>query len=85
MLAWSIRVGGRTYIVAVWVLDEGKRIISNLVNELDALMIRRVINAALQDAASVAVSRDLDTVSSYSIINELYTTITCSVKMAEDD
>jgi hypothetical protein len=66
------QVGGRTsYVVAVRILHEGKRIISDLVDELDALMIRSMVNAALQHTASVTVSCDLDTVSGNSIVNEL--------------
>jgi hypothetical protein len=41
------------------------------VDELDALMIRRMVDAPLQNATSVAVSRNLDTISGYGIVNEL--------------
>ena len=61
----------RTHIVTVRILDKGECVIGDLVNELHALMIGRVINATLQDAASVSVSGDFDTVGSNGIVDEL--------------
>ena len=61
----------RTHIVTVRILDEGERVKGDLVNELHALMIGRVVNATLQDAASVSVSGDFDTVGSNGIVDEL--------------
>ena len=59
------------YIVAIWILDEGQHIIGDLIDELDTLMFRRMVDAPLQNATSVAVRRYLDAVSSHGIINEL--------------
>jgi len=61
----------RTHIVTVRILDEGEGIEGDLVNELHALMIGRMVNTTLQDAASVSVSGDFDTVGSNSIVDEL--------------
>jgi len=61
----------RTHIVTVRILDEGECVKGDLVNELHALMIGRVVNATLQDAASVSVSGDFDTVGSNGIVDEL--------------
>ena len=61
----------KTHVVTVRILDEGECVIGNLVNELHALMIGRMVNTTLQDAASVSVSGDLDTVGSDSIVDEL--------------
>jgi hypothetical protein len=59
------------YIVAIWILDEGQRIIGDLIDKLDALMFRRMVDAPLQNATSMAVCRYLNAVSSHGIINEL--------------
>lgn len=60
-----------THIVTVRILNEGEGIEGDLVNELHALMIGRMVNATLQDAASVSVSGDFDTVGSNGIVDEL--------------
>ena len=52
------------YIVAIWILDEGQCIIGDLIDELNALMFRRMVDAPLQNATSVAVRRYLDAVTS---------------------
>jgi len=61
----------RTHVVTVRILDESKCIVGDLVNELHALMIGRMVNTTLQDAASVSVSGDFDTVGSNGIVDEL--------------
>lgn len=61
----------RTHIVTVRILNEGEGIVCDLINELHALMIRRMINTTLQDAASVSVSGDFNTVSGDGIVDEL--------------
>ena len=61
----------RTHIVTVRILDEGEGVKGDLVNKLHALMIGGVVNTALQDAASVSVSGDFDTVGSNGIVDEL--------------
>ena len=61
----------RTHVVTVRILNEGERIEGDLVNELHALMIGRMINTTLQDAASVSVSGDFNTVSGDGIVDEL--------------
>jgi hypothetical protein len=58
-------------IVAVWVLDKCQRVVGDLVDELDALGLRGMINATLKDTASMAVGRDFDAISSNGIIDEL--------------
>lgn len=60
-----------TYVVAVWILDEGQRIVGDLIDELDALMVRRMVDAPLQNTTSMAMSRHLDTVGCHSVVNEL--------------
>ena len=61
----------RTHVVTIRILNEGERVEGDLVNELHALMIGRMINTTLQDAASVSVSGDFDTVGSNGIVDEL--------------
>ena len=61
----------RTHVVTVRILNEGEGVVGDLVDELHALMIGRVVNTTLQDAASVSVSGDFDTIGSHSIIDEL--------------
>ena len=60
-----------TYVVAVWILDEGQRIVGDLIDELDALMVRRMVDAPLQNTTSMAMSCHLNTVGCHSVINEL--------------
>ena len=60
-----------TYIVAVRVLYESESIVSDLVDELDFLVIRCVINTALENTAAMTVSGNFNTVGSNRIINEL--------------
>ena len=59
-------------VVAVRVLDEGEGVVRDLVDELDALRFGRVVDAALEDAAAVAVRRDLDAVRGDGVVDELY-------------
>ena len=62
---------GETYIVAIWILNKCQGVIGNLRDELEALRLGRVVDASLQDAASVPVGRDLDAVSGHCVINKL--------------
>ena len=61
----------RTHVVTVRILNEGECVIGDLVNELHALMIGSVVDTTLQDAASVSVSGDFDTVGSNGVVDEL--------------
>jgi len=61
----------RTHVVTVRILDECERVEGDLVDELHALMIGCVVNTSLQDATSVSVSGDFDTVGSNGIVDEL--------------
>lgn len=61
----------KTYVVAVRVLHEREGIVRNLLDQLDTLAIRRVINATLEHAASVTVSRDLDAVLRDRVVDKL--------------
>jgi len=58
-------------VVAVWILNEGKRVVRNFVDELDSLHLRGVINAPLQNAATMTMSSDLDTICCNGVVNEL--------------
>lgn len=60
-----------TYVVAIWVLNQSQRIVRDFIHELHALLVRRMVDAPLQDTAPVTVGRDLDAVGSYSIVDEL--------------
>ena len=62
---------GATHIVAIWILDKRQGVVRDLADELHALRLGRVVDAALQDAAAVAMSRDLDAVGRDGIVNEL--------------
>ena len=66
------------HVVTVRILDEGERIIGYLVHELHALMIGCMINTTLQDAASVSVSGNLDTVGGNGVVDELQVGQCCS-------
>ena len=59
------------HVVSVGVLNERQCIVSDLIDELDTLRLRSVIHTALEDTASVAMSGDLDTVGSNSVVDEL--------------
>lgn len=62
---------GGTNIVAVRVLNERQRIVGDFIHELDTLVVRSMIDAALQDTAPMAVGSDLDAVGCHCIVNEL--------------
>ena len=61
----------KAYVVSVGILNESQSIESNLVDELDALIFRRVVDAPLQDTATMAVSGYLHAISGDSVINKL--------------
>lgn len=61
----------RAYVVTVGVLHQGQSIEGNLVDELDALIIRSVVDASLKNTASMTVSSHFNTVSRNSIVDEL--------------
>ena len=60
-----------TYVVAVRVLDKRERVVCDLVDKLHALVLRRMVNAALKDTAAVTVRRDLDAVRRDGVVDEL--------------
>jgi hypothetical protein len=60
-----------TYVVAIGVLNESKRVVRDLPDELDALRIRSVVDAALKDAATVSVGGDFDAVIRDGVVDEL--------------
>lgn len=68
----------RTHVVTVRILNEGECIVGDLVDELHALMIGRVVNTTLQDAASVSVSGNFDAISSNGVVDELRVDQCCS-------
>lgn len=59
------------HVVTIRILNKGERIIGDLVDELHALMIGRVVNTTLQDAASVSVRGNFYTIGCNSIVDEL--------------
>lgn len=73
---------GTTHVVTVRILNQSERVVGDLVHELHALMIRRVVNATLQDAASVSVGGNFHAISGNSIVDELQTDQQCSEKCA---
>ena len=60
-----------SYIVAIGILDKSKSVICNLIYKLCALHLRCVINASLQNAATMAMGCDLDAVGGNGIVDEL--------------
>lgn len=58
-------------IVAEWILDKSDRIGSNLVNKINLLRRRSMVDAALENAAAMAVGTDGNTVGSNSVVDEL--------------
>ena len=59
-------------MVAIQVLDEREGVVGDLIDELDALVLRRVVDAALEYAAAMAVRSDLDAVVRDGVVDELY-------------
>jgi hypothetical protein len=62
---------GETHVVAIRILDEGQRIVGDLVDQLDALMVRRMVDTSLQDAASVAMSGNFHAIGRHGVVYEL--------------
>lgn len=60
-----------THIVAIGVLNKRQRIVGDLVDQLNALTIRSVIDTTLQNAAAVPVSSNFYAVSSDGVVDEL--------------
>lgn len=58
-------------VVSKWILHENSGVLSDARNEPVLLIARSVVDAALQDAASVAVSADFDAVVTDSVKDEL--------------
>ena len=63
--------GTITYVVTIRVLYERERVVCDLVNELDALVLGRVVDAALKHTAAVAVGGDLDAIVRDGVVDEL--------------
>ena len=70
--SYKHQIKHNTHVVAVRVLDEREGVVGDLVNELDALVLRRVVDAALEYAAAMAVRSDLDAVVRDGVVDELY-------------
>ena len=60
-----------THIVSIRILDQRESVISDLIHKLNTLVVGGVVNASLEHATPVAVSCDLDTISSDSIVDKL--------------
>ena len=60
-----------THIVTVGILNERKGVEGDLVHELDSLVVRSMVNATLQNAGSMPVRGNFDTVGSDSVVDEL--------------
>ena len=58
-------------IVAIRVLNECERAISDLLDKLHALVVGCVVDATLQDAAAVTMSSDLNAILGDSVVDEL--------------
>jgi len=70
---WAVGKGRRiTYVVAVRVLHEREGVVRDLLDQLDTLAVRGVVNAALENAAAVTVSGDLNAVLRDGVVDELY-------------
>ena len=52
-------------------MDERQGIVRDLVDELHALVVRRVIDAPLEDTAAVTMRRNFDAVRRNGVVNEL--------------
>jgi hypothetical protein len=61
----------KTHVVAIGILNECQRIVRDLINKLNALMIRSMIDATLKNTTAMSMSSDLDTVCCYCIVYEL--------------
>ena len=57
-------------------MDESQCIVSDLINELNALVIRCMVDAALKDTTAMTMSSNFNTVCSYGIIDELKVLLT---------
>lgn len=60
-----------TYIVSVRILHKRQGVISYFLHQLNPLLIRGMVDATLQHAATMAVRCNFDTVRSNGIVNEL--------------
>ena len=60
-----------TYVVAVRVLNQSQRVVCDLIHELDALVIGRMIDTSLKNTTTVAVSGDLNAVRGDRVVYEL--------------
>jgi hypothetical protein len=60
-----------TYVVAIRILDQSKSIVRDLIDELNTLGLRGVVDAALKDTAAMAVGGYLNTVSGNGVVDEL--------------
>jgi hypothetical protein len=66
------------HIVAIWILYKRERIVRYLVYELNALMIRGVVNASLKHTAPMSVRSHFNTICCNRVINELKKVISLS-------
>lgn len=53
------------------ILNEGERVVGDFGNELNSLTLGRMVDASLEDATSVTVSSDFDTVRRDGVVDEL--------------
>ena len=60
-----------THVVAIRILNECQGIVRDLIDELNALMIRSMIDAALENATTMTVSSNLNTVCGYCVVYKL--------------
>lgn len=59
------------HVIAELILHQAERVVPDFANKLHLLLIRRVIDASLHHAASVAVRSDLHTMMCHCVVDEL--------------
>jgi hypothetical protein len=60
-----------TYVISIRILYERQGIVGDLVDKLYPLVLRSMVNAPLQDTASVAVCSNFNTIGRHRIVYEL--------------
>lgn len=62
---------GKTHVVAIRILHEGQCVVGDFLYQLNPLLIGGMVNATLQDTATMAVRGDFHTICGNGIVNEL--------------
>ena len=59
------------YVIAEWILDQVKRVLSDLLDEMGSLVTNSMVDATLKDTAAMAVGADSDAIIAHGAEDEL--------------